>query len=88
MQPEVIRRQIKGASDALFTRVSQGEITDEKYRELMAEYAEGLLKSIECLDPHEKLSPGQSEGIDRLYATYPELHDDAFVAANLERWRN
>ena len=19
---------------------------------------------------------------------YPELHDDAFVAANLERWRN
>ena len=44
--------------------------------------------SIECLDPHEKLSPGQSEGIDRLYATYPELHDDAFVAANLERWRN
>ena len=49
---------------------------------------QGLLKSIECLDPHEKLSPGQSEGIDRLYATYPELHDDAFVAANLERWRN
>jgi len=49
---------------------------------------QGLLRSIECLDPHEKLSPGQSEGIDRLYATYPELHDDAFVAANLERWRN
>jgi len=49
---------------------------------------QGLLKSIECLDPQEKLSPGQSEGIDRLYATYPELHDDAFVAANLERWRN
>ena len=49
---------------------------------------QGLLKSVECLDPHEKLSPGQSEGIDRLYATYPELHDDAFVAANLERWRN
>jgi hypothetical protein len=24
--------------------------------------------------------PGQSAGIDRLYATYPELHDDAFVA--------
>ena len=46
------------------------------------------MTSIECLDPHEKLSPGQSEGIDRLYATYPELHDDAFVAANLERWRN
>ena len=49
---------------------------------------QGLMSSIECLDPHEKLSPGQSEGIDRLYASYPELHDDAFVAANLARWRN
>jgi hypothetical protein len=49
---------------------------------------QGLMASIECLDPHETLSAGQSEGIDRLYATYPELHDDAFVAANLDRWRN
>jgi dihydrodipicolinate synthase/N-acetylneuraminate lyase len=48
---------------------------------------QGLMRSIECLDPEEKLSPGQGEGIDRLYATYPELHDDAFVAANLDRWR-
>jgi hypothetical protein len=40
-----------------------------------------------CLDPKEVLSPGQAEGIDRLYATYPELTDDAFVAANLARWR-
>jgi hypothetical protein len=49
---------------------------------------QGLMTSIECLDPHETLSPGQSAGIDRLYATYPELHDDAFVAANLARWRH
>jgi hypothetical protein len=49
---------------------------------------QGLMTSIACLDPHETLSPGQSEGIDRLYATYPELHDDAFVAANLARWRD
>jgi len=49
---------------------------------------QGLMQSTHCLDPHEVLSPGQSAGIDRLYATYPELHDDAFVAANLERWRN
>ena len=49
---------------------------------------QGLMTSIECLDPHETLSPGQSAGIDRLYATYPELADDAFIAANLERWRN
>jgi len=49
---------------------------------------QGLMTSIRCLDPNETLSPGQSAGIDRLYATYPELHDDAFVAANLDRWRN
>jgi len=46
------------------------------------------MSSIQCLDPNETLSPGQSAGIDRLYATYPELHDDAFVANNLVRWRN
>jgi hypothetical protein len=49
---------------------------------------QGLMTSIECLDPHETLSPGQSGGIDRLYATYPELNDDAFVAVNLARWRS
>ena len=49
---------------------------------------QGLMTSIRCLDPNETLSPGQSAGIDRLYATYPELHDDAFVANNLVRWRN
>ncbi|HZB37821.1 MAG TPA: dihydrodipicolinate synthase family protein, partial [Beijerinckiaceae bacterium] len=48
---------------------------------------QGLMTSIHCLDPHETLSPGQAEGIDRLYATYPEWTDDEFVAANLQRWR-
>lgn len=47
---------------------------------------QGLLKTINCLDPHETLSPGQGAEIDRLYATYPELTDDAFVTANRERW--
>jgi dihydrodipicolinate synthase/N-acetylneuraminate lyase len=48
---------------------------------------QGLMRTAHCLDPQEVLSPGQSAGIDRLYATYPELVDDAFVAANLARWR-
>jgi hypothetical protein len=48
---------------------------------------QGLMTSICCLDPHETLSPGQAEGIDRLYATYPEWTDDAFVRENLTRWR-
>jgi dihydrodipicolinate synthetase family protein len=49
---------------------------------------QGLMRTVHCLDPNEVLSPGQAAGIDRLYANYPELNDDAFVRANLERWRD
>jgi len=48
---------------------------------------QGLLVSTHCLDPAEELSAGQAMEIDRLYATYPEFADDAFVRANLARWR-
>jgi dihydrodipicolinate synthase/N-acetylneuraminate lyase len=47
---------------------------------------QGLLEGTWCLNPTESLSPGQVEEIDRVYAAYPELNDDSFVAANLERW--
>lgn len=47
---------------------------------------QGLLKGIWCLNPHEVLSPGQSQEIDRLYKSYPHLHDDAFVKENLHKW--
>jgi dihydrodipicolinate synthase/N-acetylneuraminate lyase len=47
---------------------------------------QGLLAGTWCLDPEEGLSPGQAEEIDRVYAAYPDLNDDAFVAENLERW--
>ena len=47
---------------------------------------QGLLAGRWCLDPHEELSPGQMEEIDRVLARYPHLTDDAFVAENLERW--
>jgi hypothetical protein len=40
---------------------------------------QGILEGIWCLNPHEKLSPGQIEEIDRICATYPELMDDNFV---------
>jgi hypothetical protein len=39
-----------------------------------------------CLDPHEDLSPGQMEEIDRVCRVYPRLADDAFVDENLDRW--
>ena len=47
---------------------------------------QGLLEGIWCLDPRETLGQGQAAEIDRIYATYPHLNDDAFVAANRERW--
>jgi dihydrodipicolinate synthase/N-acetylneuraminate lyase len=47
---------------------------------------QGLLEGAWCLDPDERLSPGQAEEIDRVYAAYPDLNDDAFVGENLERW--
>jgi dihydrodipicolinate synthase/N-acetylneuraminate lyase len=47
---------------------------------------QGIFETTACLDPHEQLSPGQKEEIDRVTAAYPWLTDDAFVAANLARW--
>ena len=47
---------------------------------------QGLLAGIWCLDPHETLSPGQMDEIDRVYQAYPHLNDDAFVAEHLDAW--
>lgn len=47
---------------------------------------QGLLESIACLDPKERLSPGQREEIDRVRLAYPHLQDDDFVAAHREEW--
>jgi dihydrodipicolinate synthase/N-acetylneuraminate lyase len=47
---------------------------------------QGLLEGTWCLDPNEKLSPGQAKEIDRVYREHADLADDAFVRANLERW--
>ncbi len=47
---------------------------------------QGLLAGTWCLDPHECLSPGQAEEIDRVVAAYPWMNDDAFVAERLDHW--
>lgn len=47
---------------------------------------QGLLEGTWCLNPHEVLSKGQAEELDRVQAAYPHLNDDAFVKQNLERW--
>lgn len=47
---------------------------------------QGLLEGIWCLNPDERLGPGQKEAIDRVLDVHADLSDDAFVAANLARW--
>ena len=47
---------------------------------------QGLFEGTWCLDPNEGLSPGQAGEIDRVYAAYPEMNDDAFVRENLDQW--
>ncbi|MEK7409127.1 MAG: dihydrodipicolinate synthase family protein, partial [Acidobacteriota bacterium] len=47
---------------------------------------QGLMAGRWCLDPNEDLSPGQMGEIDRVYAAYPHLNDDAFVLEHLDEW--
>lgn len=45
---------------------------------------QGLMKGTWCLNPHEQLSPGQTEEITRVVNAYPHLVDDEFVKKFLE----
>ena len=47
---------------------------------------QGLVESVHCLNPQEVLSPGQAEELTRVCAAYPDLTDDAFVAAHRDHW--
>jgi dihydrodipicolinate synthase/N-acetylneuraminate lyase len=47
---------------------------------------QGLVPTHYCLNPHEVLSHGQAEELDRVSAAYPELTDDEFVKQNLDAW--
>ncbi len=47
---------------------------------------QGIFEGLWTLDPNEVLSPGQKAEIDRVYAAYPSLNDDAYVAENLHKW--
>jgi dihydrodipicolinate synthase/N-acetylneuraminate lyase len=47
---------------------------------------QGLMKGRWCLNPKEDLSPGQMQEIDRVYAAYPHLNDDEFIAEHRDEW--
>ncbi len=48
---------------------------------------QGLMKTLNCINPDEKLSPGQEKEFDRIYAMYPHLFDDDFVKENIDNWK-
>jgi len=39
---------------------------------------QGIMEGVWCLDPEERLSPGQSEEIDRIYKMYPSGTEEGF----------
>jgi dihydrodipicolinate synthase/N-acetylneuraminate lyase len=47
---------------------------------------QGLLEGLWCLDEQETLGPGQLAEINRVYAAYPHLNDDDFVAQHRDEW--
>ena len=47
---------------------------------------QGLFEGTWCLNPDEKLSPGQYDEISRVYQAYPHLSDDRFVAEHRDEW--
>ena len=47
---------------------------------------QGILEGLWTLNENEILTQEQKEEIDRVYAAYPHLNDDAFVAENLASW--
>lgn len=47
---------------------------------------QGLMEGCWTLNEDEVLTGKQKEEIDRVYAAYPDLNDDDFVAAHLRRW--
>lgn len=56
LAPDVIRRQLKGTSDMLMERVARGEIDDARFRELIAQRANELLKDL----PVDRIDPARA----------------------------
>ena len=79
-----LAQQITDANAALFDPAHQFRGCIPGIHEILRR--QGLLEGRWCLDPHEELSPGQMEEIDRVCSSYPHLRDDEFVKEHLDEW--
>lgn len=80
----VLGQEITDANAALFDASNQFKGSIAGINEVLSR--SGLLQGNWCLMDKEKLSPGQSEEIDRIYSSYPHLTDDEFIKENLSKW--
>jgi len=79
-----LAQQITDANAAMFDPAHQFRGCIPGIHEILRR--QGLLEGRWCLDPHEELSPGQMEEIDRVCESYPHLQDDNFVQEHLDEW--
>lgn len=80
----ILANEVTDANAAFFDAHNQFKGVIAGINEVLAR--QGLLAGNWCLLDKEQLSEGQPEEIDRVYAHYPHLHDDAFVKENLNKW--
>lgn len=78
--------QITDANAAIFDTANNFEGVIAGVHEIL--HRQGLMKSVRCINPEEKLSAGQAEELDRVCAMYPHLNDNDFVKENLAKWEN
>jgi len=79
-----LAHQVTDANAAFFDAANHFKGCIAGINEVLAR--QGLLKGNWCLRDEEKLSPGQSAEIDRVYMDYPHLPDDNFIKENLAKW--
>ncbi|TLS37222.1 dihydrodipicolinate synthase family protein [Pseudalkalibacillus caeni] len=76
--------EITDANAALFDPFHQFKGSIAGINEVLRR--QGMLCENICLSEKERLSPGQSEEIDRIYQQYPHLQDDEFIKEHIDRW--
>ncbi|WP_221565884.1 dihydrodipicolinate synthase family protein [Alkalihalobacillus sp. TS-13] len=76
--------ELTDANSALFDPVNGFKGSIAGINEVLRR--QGLLQTNLCLNPKERLSPGQATEIDRIYRQHPHLQDDSFVAENVTKW--
>ncbi|MFC0525355.1 dihydrodipicolinate synthase family protein [Pontibacillus salicampi] len=80
-----LAQEVTDTNAVLFDAANQFKGCIAGINEILAR--QGILKGAWCLLDQERLSPGQSAAIDRVYKEYPHLTDDDFVQKHITEGR-